>query len=361
MNELDVLDAVRERAVGEPAGPRRRRRPVAVGVRGAVLLAAGLLAFLAGAGGWLGGVPSPVAWLLALAGAVVAYRGLGDLLRFAAGPRVDVLFWVLCGWLVLVVGSAALAPLLPLPDPSDTAASLIEPSMARPDLFSSHPLGTNNFGLDLLSRVVYGARASLTISVIAVAVGLVVGGTIGVVAGYRRGLTDRVIGTLVNALLAFPPLVLLLALATNLEPSVSTLLLGLSILAVPLNVRLARAVSMQVAEREFVEAARSMGATHTRVFLRELLPNVLPSLISYSMIVVAALIVAEASLSFLGLGIRQPEPSWGNMIAEGQQGVFEQHPHVVLVPGAALFLTVFAFNLIGERLQSRWDPRRSRL
>jgi len=360
VSELDVLEAVRERAAGEPSRTQRRRRPVATGVRGAVLLAVGLLAFLAGTGGWFG-TPSLVSWLIAIAGAVVAYRGLGDVLRFAVGPGVDVLFWVLSGWLILVVGLAVVAPLLPVPDPSDTAGSLLEPAMSRPDLFSSHPLGTNNFGLDMLSRVIYGARASLTISVVAVAVGLIVGGTIGVIAGYRRGLTDRVIGTLVNALLAFPPLVLLLALATNLKPSVGTLLLGLSILAVPLNVRLARAVSMQVAEREFVEAARSMGATHTRVFFRELLPNVLPSLISYSMIVVAALIVAEASLSFLGLGIRQPEPSWGNMIAEGQQGVFEQHPHIVLVPGAALFLTVFAFNLIGERLQSRWDPRRSRL
>ncbi|WP_432842600.1 ABC transporter permease [Dactylosporangium sp. CA-092794] len=364
MSDRDVITMVKRSAAlvpaPDPAAPKPRRRPLRA-VLGALLLLAGIAAFVVAAGGRLGDAPGIVYWLVALAGLAVAYRGLGGLLRWWFGAGIDVLFWVLAAWLVLVVGSAAIAPLLPLADPSDTAASLLEPSMAGPQLFSDHPLGTNNFGLDLLSRVIFGARASLTISVVAVAIGLAIGGTIGIIAGYRRGKFDWIVGILVNSLLAFPPLILLLALATNLKPSVGTLLLGLSILAVPLNVRLSRAVSMQVAEREYVEAARSMGATHTRVFFRELLPNVLPSLISYSMIVVAALIVAEASLSFLGLGIRPPEPSWGNMIAEGQQGVFEEHPHIVLVPGVALFLTVLAFNLVGERLQARWDPRRSRL
>jgi peptide/nickel transport system permease protein len=288
----------------------------------------------------------------------VVYQGIARLGRAAFGPAVDVAFWLAVAWLVALVGAALLAPLLPLGEAEDTSKTLLNPPFDRPDLFSDNPLGTNNFGLDMLSRVINGARASLTVAVVAVVIGVIVGGAIGIVAGYRRGYTDRTVGIFNNTLLAFPPLVLLLALSAVLDPSVRTLALGLAILAIPINVRLARATTMQVAQREFIQAARAMGATKRRILLRELVPNVLPTLVSYGMIVVAVMIVAEASLSFLGLGIKQPAPSWGNMIAEGQQGVFEANPHVVLVPGIVLFLTVFSFNLVGEKLHARWDPQR---
>lgn len=293
-----------------------------------------------------------------LAGVLVLYQGLSRLTRAVFGPAVDFSFWLAIGWLITLVVASLLAPILPLGEASDTAKTLVDPPFGRPDLLSNHPLGTNNFGLDMLARVITGARASLTVAVVAVVVGVVVGGGIGVIAGYRRGYTDRSIGIFNNTLLAFPPLVLLLALSSVFDPSVRALAIGLSILAIPINVRLARATTMQIARREFVEAARAIGATRQRILIRELVPNVLPTLISYGMIVVAVMIVAEASLSFLGLGIRQPSPSWGNMIAEGQQGVFEANPHIVLVPGVVLFLTVFSFNLVGEKLYARWDPNR---
>lgn len=324
---------------------------------GAALTVVGILLGFAGTT-WLRDASMVVRVALVLASVIVFYQGLLRLSRALAGPGFDLSFWLAVFWLVLIIGVALLAPFLPFGEAEDTSKTLLKPPFDRPDLFSDQPLGTNNFGLDMLSRVVNGARASLTVAVVAVVVGVVVGGAIGVVAGYRRGYTDRTVGIFNNTLLAFPPLVLLLALSAVLDPSVRTLAIGLSILAIPINVRLARAATMQLSRREFVEAARAMGATRRRILIRELVPNVVPTLISYGMIVVAVMIVAEASLSFLGLGIKQPAPSWGNMIAEGQQGVFEANPHIVLVPGIVLFLTVFSFNLVGEKLHARWDPNR---
>jgi peptide/nickel transport system permease protein len=175
------------------------------------------------------------------------------------------------------------------------------------------------------------------------------------VAGTRRGWLDRALSTANNAFLAFPPLVLLLALAAVMERDSRNIALALGALSIPVNLRLARANAMTVAQEEFVEAARVMGASRTRIVIREILPNVLPPLLSYALIVMAVLLVAEASLSYLGLGVQAPEPSWGNMIAEGEGGMFEDHPHLVLVPGGAMFATVLAFNLVGERLRQKWE------
>lgn len=333
----------------------RRRRDAVVG---SLVVLVGLTAVVIGAS-----PPADTSMVvrvaLVIAGSVFGFRGVSRLMRASLGAAVDPAQWLAVAWLVTVVVAALAAPLLPLGEHNDTVATLREPPFGRPDLLSDHPLGTNNFGLDLLARTVYGARASLTVSLVAVVVGIVVGGGIGIIAGFWRGPLDRSISVLNNTLLAFPPLVLLLALSAVLDPSVRTLTIGLSILSIPINVRLARAATLQLAQREFVQAARAMGATKRRVVARELVPAVLPTLVAYGMIVVAVMIVAEASLSFLGLGIKQPDASWGNMIAEGQQGVFETNPHIVLVPGVVLFLTVFSFNLVGEKLHSRWDPRKA--
>ncbi|EHR50304.1 ABC-type dipeptide/oligopeptide/nickel transport system, permease component [Saccharomonospora marina XMU15] len=273
----------------------------------------------------------------------------------------DVAAWLCGGWLVTLVLAAVFAPLLPLGEHADIANTIDSPALARPDLFSEHPLGTNNFGLDLLARVIHGARASLVVSVGAVLIGMVVGGSIGIVAGYFRKLTDSVIGVLTNSLLAVPPLILLIALATVLRPNLRNIAIALSLLALPSMIRMARASTLAFAQRDFVLAAKSMGASRLRVMTRELLPNVILPLASYGMVMVSVLIVAEASLSFLGLGIQQPDPSWGNMIAEGEGDTFAEHPHVVLVPGIALLLTVFSFNLLGEKARKRWDPRVAKL
>ncbi|MGI6873427.1 MULTISPECIES: ABC transporter permease [Amycolatopsis] len=269
-------------------------------------------------------------------------------------PRLGV--WPAVVWLGIVAFAAALADVLPLPEGRDPARALDEPILQGVDLFSAHPLGTDRQGLDVLTGVVFGARVSLVVGLGAAALGLVVGGLLGVVAGYYRGKVDGVLNLGNDALLAFPPLVLLLALASVVHPAVGTTTIVLGVLAVPTFFRIARANTMVYAQRPFVFAARALGARGSRILFRELVPNVALSALSYAFIVVAVLVVAEASLSFLGLGIQRPEPTWGNMIAAGQQD-FRDHPHLVFGPGAVLFLTVLALNRVGDWTRRHWDPR----
>jgi peptide/nickel transport system permease protein len=276
--------------------------------------------------------------------------------------RTDLLLVLCAAWVIVLGLSALFAPLLPLGEHEDVAATMLDPTYLPPFTYADHPLGTNGYGLDMLARVIYGARASLTISLLAVTIGLLVGGTVGVVAGFYRRRVDTVIGVFTNALLAVPPLILLIVLATVLEPKVRNMAFALSLLTIPTMVRLARANTIAYSQREFVLAARAIGATRGRIMLRELVPNVLPPMLSMAVVVISGLIVAEASLSFLGLGIQPPSPTWGNMIAEAEANdTMSQHPFVLLVPGTFLFLTVFSFNLLGERAQQRWDPRGAKL
>lgn len=291
---------------------------------------------------------------LVLLGIGGSYAGVARIIRALTKPTTDVAYWLSVVWLVLLVTAAVLAPVLPLGESENSARTLADPIFARPDVLSSNPLGTNQLGLDLLSRSIHGARTSLTVSLAAAVIGMLLGAAFGLVAGYLRGAADTGIGIVTNVALAFPPLVLLLALAAVLPRNSRNQALALAILVIPVNVRLARAMALSFSQREFVLAARAMGATRRRIMAQELLPNVLAPLVSYGFIVIAVLIVAEASLSFLGLGLPQPSPTWGNMIAEGRAGVFEDIPHLVLVPATVLFLTVLSFNLVGERLRQRW-------
>ena len=316
-------------------------------VVGGLVLAAGLAALLVGLlGDAIAGIVRAV---LVLIGLIVTYRGLRQVGVARFGKRFDLSVWLAGFWLALIVVLAILAPILPLSEYSDTAKTITEPSFAAPDLLSAHPFGTNNFGLDLMARVIYGARASLVVAVSASVIGMVVGGAIGVLAGYLGRKVDTVVGVLTNSLLAIPALILLIALSAVLAPNLFSISFALSLLAIPAMIRIARANTMVFAQREFVLAARSMGATRWRVMVKELVPNVALPVASLGMVMISVLIVAEASLSFLGLGIQAPRPTWGNMIAEGQGGIFEQHPFIVLVPGLVLFLTVFSFNLVGEK------------
>ncbi|MEV6162259.1 ABC transporter permease [Streptomyces sp. NPDC052052] len=303
----------------------------------------------------------PAKAAVVLLGLGMSFNGASRLGKRWAGPGFDLVFWFGVGWLVLLGLAILFAPWLPLAEDRDVASTVVEPVFATPTFTGTHPLGTNAFGLDLLARSLYGARSSLLISLSAVAIGTVVGGAIGMVAGYFQKTVDRAVGIATNSLLAVPPLILLIALATVLEPRLRNVALALSLLTIPGMVRLARATTMAYANREFVVAARAMGATRSRILLRELLPNVLLPLLSLAVVMISVLIVAEASLSFLGLGIQPPEPTWGNMIAEAEGRVFQAHPHIVLVPGAFLFLTVFAFNIVGEKARGRWDSRSVKL
>lgn len=255
--------------------------------------------------------------------------------------------------LVLIVGACVVGPLLgALPDPNaqdlDHAAATLGST--------GHPLGADALGRDLLARCLYGGRISLLVGVGAVALGALVGGTLGVLAGYLRGPTDTVISRFVDMLLAFPALVLAIVVATYLGPSVRNVILAIGFFTVPAFVRLARATALSVREREPVIAAKLAGARSGYIIVRHVVPNVLASLLSYGLLMIGTAMILEASLSFLGLGVQPPDASWGSIIAAGKADIADA-PHIALVPGAFLFLTVVVLNLTADALQARLDRR----
>ena len=298
--------------------------------------------------------------LLVLVGISAGYLGLDALCQRRWGALFDTSAWLSGFWLVLIGLAAITVQWLPLPESKLVKNSFGEGLRLRPDLFSRHPLGTNEQELDLLGGVMWGARTSLIISLGAVAIGLLIGGIIGITAGYFRGALDSGVGILADSMLAFPPLILLVAMASVFEQNQWTMALELSLLGIPTYIRLSRANTLTFAQREFVLAAKAMGSDNRRVIFRELMPNVALPLLSYAFLVTAVLIVAEASLSFLGVGIQPPEPTWGNMIEAGQEN-YQDHPHLVFVPGIVMFMTVFALNRVGDKARERWDPREAQI
>lgn len=286
--------------------------------------------------------------LLGVLGLVFAYAGASRLLRARFGPDFDPGVWLAGSWLVLIVLAAATADLLPLPESLDPSKALTEPTYAAPS--AAHLLGTDQYGLDVLGQIVYGARVSLVVGLGGVLIGGTIGTLLGLTASYLRGRVDGAVGWGTDVLLSFPPLVLLMALAAVLEPRTRNICLALGILVIPSFVRLSRAAGLKVAGQPFVLMARAMGATRRRILFREILPNILPSVLSYALLVVAILIVAEASLSFLGLSVQRPAPTWGNMIAEAE-AEFQTHPFL-LAPAVPLFLTVYSINRIGDFLRA---------
>jgi peptide/nickel transport system permease protein len=242
---------------------------------------------------------------------------------------------------------------LPLASPSD-----IDLLARRAGPGADHWFGTDALGRDILSRLVFGARISLTVGLIAPLLGLLLGGGLGMLAGYFRGRIETLVVAGVDILLAFPPLVLALAITTYLGQSVLNITITLGILSIPSLTRVARAATLSFAGREFVTAARALGASHGRILVRELLPNIALPLIAFFLLAVAVIIVVEGALSFLGLGVPPPAPSWGGMIAEGRDSL-DTAPSIAFVPAAAMFLTVLAFNVVGDRLRASTDPRQA--
>jgi peptide/nickel transport system permease protein len=306
--------------------------------------------------------------VVVLAALTFLFLAIDRIAKVLRGEQFDTGLNLCFLWLFLIVFGAIFAGLLPLAEHQDTTKTISVPGNARPDLFSSHPLGTNNFSLDLLARSVYGARVSLLTATFAVMLSLIIGGTIGMLAGYFRGWLDVVVGLLTDSVLAFPALILLIAIITvlgrpeQMGEAIVKVGVGLAIVSIPTMTRLSRANTLVFAQREFVLSARSMGAKNFRIIFREIMPNVALPLLSYAFIVIAVLIVAEGSLSFLGLGLKPPKPTWGNMIAEGQQAnVLKKYPHIPMVPGVVMFLTVYSFNRVGEWARSKWDPREAKV
>jgi peptide/nickel transport system permease protein len=358
--------AVPDLAIPPPAAVGRVSRGRATLAVAAACAAAGCVLL------WLAFVTmgSASAWAKApvfAAGGALVVHAIGRVGTRLRGARFQASFALSIVWLVALVLAAVFADLLPLGNHNNTSATIGVQGYARPDLFSDHPLGTNNFGLDLLARAIYGARVSLLTVALTVVVSLAIGGAVGLVAGYFRGAVDTVVGIFADAALAIPALVVLIAFAAMLGPptrvpeAVLKTSAALAIVGIPTMIRLARANTLVVAQREFVQAARTLGARDRRIIVRELLPNVALPLVSYAFVVSAVLIVAEGSLSFLGLGLQQPEPSWGNMIAEGGLRDLRNHPHVALVPGAFMFATVYALNVVGDRARSAWSGREAKI
>jgi peptide/nickel transport system permease protein len=267
------------------------------------------------------------------------------------GRRPGVLLLVAVGWIVLIALAAALADVLPIPSPTDMDM------LARRALPSSeHWLGTDQLGRDELSRLIHGARISLTVGLLAPVIGVTIGGCLGMLAGYFRGRLETLTVAGVDILLAFPPLVFALAVTAYLGQSVLNLTLVIGVLGIPAFTRVARAVTLSLSEREFVTAARALGATHARILLRELLPNVALPLLAFFLLGVAVTIVVEGALSFLGLGVPPPAPSWGSMIGEGRESL-DLAPWLAFLPAGFMFATVLAFNIVGDTLRALTDPR----
>jgi peptide/nickel transport system permease protein len=247
------------------------------------------------------------------------------------------------------------ALLAPFISPHDPIAVTTNDSYLPP-LSPSHPLGTDELGRDLLSRVIWGARVSLPVAFVAVGVGLFGGGLIGLVSGYWGGIIDLLLMRFIDALLAFPGLILAIAIVAALGPSLTNAMIAIGIVAIPTYARLVRALVLQLKQMEFITATRSLGATAPRLIVRHLIPNLLNPVIVQVSLSAGFAILSEAVLSFLGLGAQVPTPDWGQMIHTGAT-FLANDPWLAIVPGAAISLTVYSFNFLGDSLRDAIDPR----
>ena len=255
---------------------------------------------------------------------------------------VIVIFFV-----VLAIFAPYIAPYNPVA--TSWSAVRVEPS-------AEYWFGTDEIGRDVLSRVVWGARASLLAGLVSVCISMALGVPIGLLAAYVGGWTDGLISRFTDSMLAVPFLILAIALAAFLGPSLTNAMIAIGVSATPIFIRLTRAQVLAVKVEDFVEAARAVGNPHWRIALRHILPNVLPPLIVQSTLAIAAAVIAEASLSFLGLGQQPPAPSWGSMLNTAKNFV-DQAPWMAIWPGVSIFLLVLSFNLLGDGLRDALDPK----
>ena len=269
-------------------------------------------------------------------------------LRRAAAVRLAP-FGVAVLLTALVVAASA-----PVISPHNPLKQNLDDVLARPSF--NHPLGTDNVGRDVLSRVIWGTRISLVAGFASVAIALAVGGLLGLAAGYAGGRTDGLVMRLMDAVLSFPPLVLALALGAVLGAGLTGVVIALGVVYTPTFARLMRGQVLSITAREYVDAARALGAPGWRIAWHHVLPNATAPIVIQASLSVAFAILAEASLSFLGLGIQPPAASWGSMINAGR-GYLQQAPWIVFGPGAALFVTVVGLNFVGDALRDALDPR----
>ncbi len=246
---------------------------------------------------------------------------------------------------------AIIAPLLPIPDPIATSWSAIRKAPS-----AAHWFGTDDLGRDILSRMIWGAQASLMAGVFSVAIAVLIGVPFGLVSGYFGGWIDMVISRITEAFLAMPFLITAIALAAFLGPSLTNAMIAIGLSAMPIFVRLTRGQVLAVKTEEYIEGARSIGLRHLSIITRYILPNVLAPILVQATLTIATAIIAEASLSFLGLGQQPPAPSWGSMLNVAKN-FLSQAPWMAMWPGIAIFLVVIGFNLLGDGLRDALDPR----
>jgi peptide/nickel transport system permease protein len=262
-----------------------------------------------------------------------------------------VIFWIAFGWIALVTFCAVFADYLPFV----RSYSRIYPAFKQPPS-TTYWFGTDKIGHDIFARCVYGARLSLAIAGASIVLGLFFGGILGLVAGYYRRKADTVVSTATDIMLAFPALILALVITAFLGHSARTVILALSILSIAPLTRIVRANTLVYSQREFVLAAKSVGAKDRRILFREVLPNIVPAMLAFALTGLAVLIVAEGALAFLGQSVPPPIPTWGKLIAEGQQDL-DTAWWIALMPALVLFLTILAFNIMGDVLARRFDVR----
>jgi len=262
---------------------------------------------------------------------------------------------VCAGFIVLVAFLATFASLLPLPNP--TLGNYSGPQNAGPGW--GHLLGTDDLYRDILSRLIYGARVSLVVGFGGALIGMVLGGIPAMISAFRRGRVDTVLNTTSYVFLAFPAIVAVIAIVSFWGHSLYKITLIIGLFASPLIYRVVRAATLSYATRDFVLAAKALGASDTRILMREILPNIMPTIVSFGLIAVATIIVLEGSLAFLGLSVSPPTPSWGNMLNEGSSLLTgakgQTNPWLVIFPATAMFLLLFSLNVVADKLRAYFD------
>jgi ABC-type dipeptide/oligopeptide/nickel transport system permease subunit len=261
------------------------------------------------------------------------------------GARVGMVF------IVLMVLAAAFAPWIAAHDPTaQSVMDLLQPPSAE------HWFGTDEFGRDIFARIIHGARPALVVGLASVLVSLLIGVPLGMIAGYFGGWLDTVVSSVVDVMLSFPSLLLALLIVTLVGSSLPVLVLAIGIAHVPIFVRLARSSTLQIRRLDYVSASLTFGTSMRKILVVHILPNIIGPLIVMATLSIAGAIREEAALSFLGLGVAPPAPSWGNMIRDGVSVIFEA-PWLALLPGLCLTVTVLAFNLVGDTVRDILDPR----
>lgn len=294
--------------------------------------------------------------------AVATFEAIEEAAPAGARTRkLGVAAWLAIGWLVGLLVLTIIAPWIGIPDPTKVFDEL-----ARQGPSAGHLLGGDAIGRDLLARIIYGTRASYIVGFGAVAFGLFLGGLLGLVVGFFRGRVDAIVTPLMTVLLAIPQFVLALSLVTVMASDdkvtatrrLAVVVLGLGLVSIPILGRITRATTLSWSEREFVLASRAMGARSWRIMFREVLPNVIPAMLSIALLGVGIAIVAEGGLSLFGVGVQLPTPSWGNIIAENKNAL-KTAPQIILFTSIVLFLTVLALNYLGDVVRERFDVRDS--